>query len=126
MILTLIGLNQDTSILFDTAGTIKEHGSFLMPFLIALMIPAWTISSFDATANISEEMHNATRNAPLGAMLANISAYILGIFIIAIPMLSITNYDETIKSELPLQFILESRMGHIATMVIVSIIIVGV
>ena len=56
---------QPLSIFTNTAGTTAD--GWVMPLLLAFVLPAFIISAFDSTGNAGEETKNAARNAPLGA-----------------------------------------------------------
>ena len=100
---------QPASIVFDSAGT-ADNGWF-SPFLFALILPAYLISSFDATGNAAEETKNAARNAPLGTFLANISAYITGAIFFFLVLLAIPDVRAVMASATPIKDILESALG---------------
>lgn len=123
VLLTILGLHQGPAILLNTAGT-ASHGYFL-PFALVLLVPAWVISSFDSTCNIAEETHNAAKTAPRGAMTANVSAYVYGVIIIGVTLLSITNLPATINAPLPLLYIMQTHLGFVVATVFEAIIITG-
>ncbi|MDT2006633.1 APC family permease [Rhodococcus opacus] len=103
--------------LFDTGGTTTTAALWFAPFLFAMMLPAFTISSFDATGNAAEETKNAARNAPLGTVLANTSAYIVGIVFIYLLVRAIPNVDDVVASDTPVKLILDSSVGSTTTVI---------
>lgn len=54
---------QPLSFLSDSGGT-ATGGNWFVPFLFAMILPAYAISSFDATGNTSEETKDARRRHP--------------------------------------------------------------
>src|SRR5215467_6955285 len=56
--------------------TTSEHG-YLYGFLIGLLQAAWTFTGYDASAHVTEETIDPSRNAPWGMVL---SVGISGIF----------------------------------------------
>ena len=68
---------QPLGFLSDSGGT-ATNGHWVAPFLFAMILPAYVISSFDATGNASEETKDAARKAPMASVLANVSSYIVG------------------------------------------------
>lgn len=91
---------QPISFLLNDAGTIAGAGggSPLMPFLFALLIPGFVISSFDSSGNAAEETHNAAKNAPKGVIVANFVAFVIGTIFMALLLLSIQDLDAVMKS----------------------------
>ena len=79
---------QPLSILTNTGGT-TSGGHWLSPALFAMILPAYLISSFDATGNASEETKNANKMAPLASVVANTSAYVTGGIIIGLLLMAI-------------------------------------
>lgn len=104
---------QPLSILNDSAGT--ASGGWFGPFLFAMILPAYLISSFDATGNAAEETKNAARNAPLGTTLANLSAWVLGAVIIVLLFLAIPDLNAVMTSDTPVRDILVATMGPTLT-----------
>ncbi|GAB3059324.1 amino acid permease [Intrasporangium mesophilum] len=100
---------QPLSILNDSAGTAAD--GWILPFLFAMILPAYAISSFDATGNAAEETKDAHKTAPMGTFLANTSAYIVGLVFIYLVVRAIPNVDEMMKSSTPMKYILESAVG---------------
>jgi amino acid transporter len=114
---------QDLSILNDTAGTAAD--GWLKPFLFAMILPAYLISSFDATGNAAEETKNAARTAPMGTFLANTSAYIVGIVFMVLAILAIPNVADVMGSGTPVLDILNSAVGTTVTNIFQAIAIVA-
>jgi amino acid transporter len=100
---------QPLSILNETAGT-AENG-WLGAFLFATILPAYLISSFDATGNAAEETKNAAKTAPLGTFLANTLAYLTGAIFFFLVLLAIPDVQELMANETPVKYVLESAVG---------------
>jgi len=124
-VLVILGLRQGPGVLTDTAGTAAASGGYLLPFLLALLVPAFVISSFDATCNVGEEMHDAARNVPKGSMIACVSAYLYGIVIIAVPLMATANIAAAMDAPLPLLYIFQERLGAVGTTIALSVLITG-
>ncbi|MGW0634960.1 APC family permease [Nocardia salmonicida] len=101
---------QPLSFLNETGGT-GNSGHWFVPFLLAMVLPAYLISSFDATGNASEETKNAALRAPLASVLANVSSYVIGIFMIALIMLAIQDLPAVMASDTPVKLILDTAVG---------------
>ena len=82
-----------------------------MPFLFAMILPAYAISSFDATGNASEETKDAAVKAPLASVLANVSSYVVGVVMIGMLMLAIQDLPAIMDSDLPVKDILDTAVG---------------
>jgi amino acid transporter len=114
------------SVLFDTAGTVG-HGSHpaWIGFLFATILPAYTISSFDATGNAAEETKNAARTAALGTVLANTAAMIGGTIFFYLLVRAIPDVSAVMASDTPVKLILESSVGTTLTTVFEAVVIVA-
>ncbi len=124
----LLFISHDTqplSILSDSGGTVEQGSSWAVPFLFAMILPAYAISSFDATGNAAEETKDAARNAPLGTFLANTSAYFVGVIFIFLVVISIPNLDAMMASTTPMKYILESAVGSTITTIFEAIAILA-
>lgn len=124
----LLFISHDTqplSILSDSGGTVEQGSSWAVPFLFAMILPAYAISSFDATGNAAEETKDAARIAPLGTFLANTSAYVVGVIFIFLVVISIPDVDEMMVSTTPMKYILESAVGSTITTIFEAIAILA-
>jgi amino acid transporter len=114
------------SVLFDTAGTVGKGGHApWVGFLFAMILPAYAISSFDATGNAAEETKNAARNAALGTVLANTAAMIGGTIFFYLLVRAIPNVADVMASDTPVKLILESSVGSTLTTVFEAVAIVA-
>lgn len=114
------------SVLFDTGGTVSNGGwTAFLPFLFAMILPAYTISSFDATGNAAEETKNAARNAALGTVLANTVALIAGTVFFYLLLRAIPSVDGVMASDTPVKYILDSSVGTTLTTVFEAVAIVA-
>jgi amino acid transporter len=114
---------QPISILANSGGTAKD--GWLVPFLAAMLLPAYLISSFDATGNAAEETRNAARTAPLGTVLANTAAYFVGIAFFFLLLISIPDVSKIMASQTPIKDILESSIGSTVTNIFEAMAIVA-
>jgi amino acid transporter len=115
---------QPMSILTDSGGTSASHG-WVNPFLFAMLLPAYLISSFDATGNVSEETKNAAKIAPLGTFLANTAAYFVGAIFFLLAILAIPDVQAVMGSDTPIKLILESAVGSQITSIFEALAIVA-
>jgi amino acid transporter len=103
---------QPLSILTNTAGTVQS-GNPLLPFLLAMLVPAFVISGFDANGSTGEETKNAARTVPRGLVIANFGSYFYGTLGIGIVLLSITNLNGAMGDAFPLIYILKGSVGSV-------------
>jgi amino acid transporter len=115
---------QPLSILTETAGTVTG-GNWLTPALLATILPAYLISSFDATGNASEETHKASWTAPAASVFANTAAYIMGAIIIFLVVLAIQDVPSVMASATPVKDILDNAVGSTITSIFEALAIVA-
>lgn len=101
---------QPLSFLSESGGT-TTGGNWFVTFLLAMILPAYAISSFDATGNASEETKDAARKAPMASVMANVSSYVVGIFMVALIMLAIQDLPAVMESTTPVKLILDTAVG---------------
>jgi amino acid transporter len=115
-----------SSVLFDTAGTVGNGARTpWIGFLFAMILPAYAISSFDATGNAAEETKNAARNAAWGTVLANTAAVIGGTIFFYLLVRAIPNVADVMASDTPVKLILESSVGSTLTTIFEAVAIVA-
>jgi amino acid transporter len=97
---------------FGSDGGIVTHGSSsVLPFLYALLVPAFVISGFDVSGTAGEETKRAAITVPKGMMMANVGAYLYGLFGIGLVVLAITNLNGALADPAPMTFILRDALG---------------
>jgi amino acid transporter len=96
---------------FKDAGVVPGGGFVLLPFLYAMLVPAFVISGFDVSGTAGEETTEAARTVPRGLMIANISAFVAGTAIIGLVLLAVTNLDGAVADGAPMTFILSAAIG---------------
>ena len=97
--------------LTEDGGVVGLNQSAVLPFLYALLVPAFVISGFDVSGTAGEETTNAARTVPRGMMTANVSAYLYGLVGIALLVLAIQNLPGTLASTAPVTYILSDALG---------------
>ena len=115
---------QPLSILTNSGGTV-HHGQWAKPFLFALLLPLFIISSFDSTGNAAEETHDASRKAPLGVVLANGGSLLAGLVFMVLVFVAIPDLKSVMGSTTPVHQILVSTIGTQLTDVFQAIAIVS-
>jgi amino acid transporter len=124
ILLLVVGLLQPVSFLTSTGGT-DAGGSYLLPFLFVLLMPAFIISSFDSTGHLGEETKNAAVAAPRGVLIANFASLIYAVIAIVVLLLSIPDLDTAMKSSTPIVYIVTSRLGSVVANLLTVVVVVS-
>lgn len=115
---------QPASIIFETAGTV-QNGNWFFPFIMGFLLPLYMIQSFDATGNAAEETHNAAMTAPLGTLIANVVAVVIGAVMFFLLTLSIPGLDKVMGNSAAGALIIRNVFGETAASVIELVIFVA-
>lgn len=78
-------------------GVWPENGSMMYVFMLGLLLPAYTITGFDASAHTSEETVGASRSVPKAIIQAVVSSAVLGWFMVVAIVLAAPNMDGAAK-----------------------------
>lgn len=87
--------------------------SMVWLFLLALLLPAYTITGFDASANAAEETQDAARNVPRGIIQAVLISGIAGWILLSVAVLVIDdNHSIACQGERAFVQIMEENIPH--------------
>lgn len=115
----------DVSILTNTAGT-GTGISYVQPFMMTILMGAFTLVGFESAANLSEETVNANKTVPKAIIGSILISGVLGmIFLIAIT-LSIKDLPAVIASNNVLPFIIESNFGVVMGKIFLVVISISI
>jgi amino acid transporter len=89
---------------------LQRHGS-AGGFAIGLLLGAWTFTGYDASAHVSEETKDPSRNAPWGMILAVAISGAAGYALLLAVTLSIGSLDAALAASNPFIFVLRSSLG---------------
>jgi len=88
------------------------QGTFYFNFLQALLMSAWTLTAFDASANVSEESINPSKVVPLGMIYAVLCSLVLGSLLLFSLNLALPDVQETLSSETPASlYVIRQALG---------------
>jgi amino acid transporter len=104
--LALFAPHQPAAFLMTSHET-DGHG-----FLIGLLLAAWTFTGYDASAHVSEETHDPTRNAPWGIVLSVAISGIAGYAMLLAVTLSIGDLDKAVAADNPFIYVLTTALGE--------------
>ncbi len=80
-------------------------------FAIGLLQAQWTYTGYDASAHVTEETVDPSRNAPRGIVLAVLVSAIAGSLLLCAVTLAIGDAEATRKAANPFIFILQTSLG---------------
>jgi amino acid transporter len=80
-------------------------------FSVGLLLACWTFTGYDASAHLSEETHDPTRNAPWGMVLAVAVSGVAGYALLLAVTLSIGDLRAASAAENPFISVLTSALG---------------
>jgi amino acid transporter len=78
-------------------GVWPQNGSLLMAFLLGLLLPAYTVTGFDASAHTSEETRQAAVNAPKGMVRSVFWSFLFGYLMICSFVLAMPSTTDAAK-----------------------------
>jgi len=78
---------------------------------IGLLLACWTFTGYDASAHVSEETRDPSRNAPWGMVLAVVVSGLAGYAMLLAVTLSIADLPATLAAENPFIFTLRGALG---------------
>src|SRR5262249_34659995 len=88
----------------------SEHG-YVYGFLLGLLQAAWTFTGYDASAHVTEETIDPSRNAPWGMVLSVAVSGIFGWIMLIVVTLAIGSLDAALAAENPFLTILTGALG---------------
>jgi amino acid transporter len=88
---------------------------------IGLLLACWTFTGYDASAHVSEETHDPSRNAPWGMVLAVLVSGIAGYAMLLAVTLSISDLEAARGADNPFIFVLRSALGPTGGNALVSV-----
>jgi amino acid transporter len=80
-------------------------------FAVGLLLACWTFTGYDASAHVSEETHDPSRNAPWGMILAVAVSGVAGYAMLLAVTLAIGDLPAATAAENPFIFVLRGALG---------------
>jgi amino acid transporter len=81
-------------------------------FAVGLLLACWTFTGYDASAHVSEETRDPSRNAPWGMVLAVLVSGIAGYAMLIAVTLGIGDLTAALGAENPFIFVLRGALGR--------------
>lgn len=89
---------------------IERHGTSY-DFAVGLLLACWTFTGYDASAHVSEETRDPTRNAPWGMVMAVAVSGVAGYAMLLAVTLSIGDLPAAVAADNPFIFVLREALG---------------
>lgn len=88
-----------------------ESSSYAWGFALGLLQAAWTFTGYDASAHVTEETHDPTRNAPRAMVMSVLVSAVAGWLLLAVVTLAIQDLPAVVKADNPFVAVLGSALG---------------
>ncbi len=102
----------DPAILFNT-GNAATGSAYIVPFIMTMLMGAFTLVGFEASANLSEETVNAHKTVPKAVIGSVAVSGIFGMFFLIAATMSIPNLSAVLSSDNPLPYVIEINLGTV-------------
>ncbi len=102
----------ELSILFNT-GNAATGISYAVPFIMTMLMGAFTLVGFEASANLSEETVDAHKTVPKAIIISVVISGIFGMLFLIAATLAIPNLGDVLSSNNPLPYIIETTLGSV-------------
>lgn len=96
------------------ASFLMERNGSAADFALGLLLACWTFTGYDASAHVSEETHDPSRNAPWGMVLAVLVSGIAGYAMLLAVTLGIGDLQAALAADNPFIFTLRGALGAAA------------
>ena len=102
----------DPAILLST-GNAATGTSYIAPFIMTMLMGAFTLVGFEASANLSEETVNASKTVPKAIIAAVAVSGAFGMLFLIAATIAIPNLEDVLTSNNPLPYIVETTLGGV-------------
>jgi amino acid transporter len=128
----LITVPHHQSVSFVFTETLNNSGfsgdgiGFWYVFGLGLLMSAWTITGYDASAHLSEETNNASRSVARGMVLAVVVSGVFGFFLLVALTFAIPDVQGTLDAGVnAIPYILTTALNEQWTAFLLFIVVVG-
>jgi len=104
--------NADFSILLST-GNAATGTSYIVPFIMTMLMGSFTLVGFEASANLSEETVNAHKTVPKAIIASVALSGIFGMLFLIASTMAMPNLNDVLSSNNPLPYIIETTLGDV-------------
>jgi len=118
--------SQFTGVRPDGTDIGASFGAFMVAFLPAILMSAWTLTAFDASADVSEETKDPQHTVPWGMVIAVVASFIFGSLVLLGLIGNLPADRSTIPAIMETQglatYIIQTVLGHGLGIVMLAII----
>lgn len=100
--------------------------AFAGPLAFSSLAAAWTITGFEAAANLAEETKLPERLVPFAIVSSEIFSVVIGFIILVGFTIAIPSLEEATRSSAPFAYIIGYHFPHVFTTVVMAIILVEI
>jgi amino acid transporter len=123
-LLFVFARNNSISHVLSTGGL--NHGTFMVSFIQALLMSAWTLTAFDAAANVSEESINPSKVVPWGMLSAVVLSVVLGILLLLSLYIAMPPVEETLAAKEPAAiYVIYQGLGEVVGRFVTAFILIA-
>ena len=108
--LAFLAPHQPAAFLWERTSAHPEHAYGYL-FAISLLLAGWTFTGYDASAHVTEETHDPTRNAPWGIFLSVVVSGVVGYALLLAVRLSIGDLRLATSAPNPFIHMLRTALG---------------
>jgi len=117
---------QFTGVTPDGTNVGSSFGTFMVAFLPAILMSAWTLTAFDASADVSEETKDPQHTVPWGMVIAVVASFIFGSLVLLGLIGNLPADRSTIPGIMETQglatYIIQNVLGHGLGIVMLAVI----
>jgi amino acid transporter len=115
VLLVAVAITGDGSVSnLTSSGTIADGSGYWAyngPFMLAILIGAYTIVGFEAAANLAEETEEPTRVVPMAMLRAVVVSVVVGLVFLIALTIAMSDVKGTTASAAPVSAIMDARLG---------------
>ena len=116
---------QPLSFIFNGQFTTTTGFPSWYGFLLGLLVTAYTITGFDASAHVSEETEGASRTAPKGIIMSIVISAIAGYILIIGLLVAMPEMSDTLGATNPVLYIFNTGLGETVGTLLFLVVIVA-
>ena len=113
-------------ILMNTTNFVTNAPAGVSGFALSLLMGAWCLTGFEASADLAEETHRPRRVIPRAMLTSLLSSGLGGFLILVGFMLAISDVRAVQSAPQPLLYIIEAKLGAKVTPLVVGVVLISI
>jgi len=105
--------NDASASILLSKGNASTGLSYAIPFIMTMLMGAFTLVGFEASANLSEETVDAHKTVPKAIIISVVISGVFGMLFLIAATLAIPNLSDVLGSNNPLPYIIETTLGGV-------------